>query len=62
MVHTEHPTYPSQAYPFQVELESLFSKGGVMTVVPMLLGEVALALLASEALVAAFVVQTCFDH
>jgi hypothetical protein len=33
-----------------------------MTVVPMVLSEVALALLASEALVATFVVQTRFDH
>ncbi len=61
-MYTEHAAYPSQAHPFQVEFEGLLSKSYVVAQGPMLLGEVALTLLTPQPLVAAFVVQSCFDH
>src|SRR5215218_5903737 len=62
MVHTKHPTNASQAYSFQVELEGLFSKSYFMTVMPMMLSKVALAFLAPQALVAAFIIVARLDH
>lgn len=61
-MYTKYPAYGSQAHPLQVEFECLFSERSIIPFRPMLLGEISLALLTSEALIAAFVVQTCSHH